>query len=187
MNRKLRLHSKDSIQKSGGPYLCLNFSRRLPQIFEVSSIFPGKFSPAGRIFFKNKCIEDFNRWFQRMSIISVESLGLSVQFTIHIFIIIMSCAAREPSVVFACCRTGCPIIPSFFLSIGAWCPPMTSCSIKCFQATQTLRHRPCNIDQRALSCCIHEGLMSLIKSVKQCLQSVNPGQFPIIRRPLNSR
>ena len=30
MNRKLRLHRKDSIKKFGGPYLCLNFSRRLP-------------------------------------------------------------------------------------------------------------------------------------------------------------
>ena len=146
MNRKLRLHSNDSIKKSGGPYLCLNFSRRLPQIFEVClQFFPENFPRQEEFFFKTNVQKILIGGFSACQLFSVESLGLRVQFTIHIFIFLMSCAARELSVVFASCRTGCPIIPSFFQSIGAWCPPMTSCSIKCFQATQTLRYRPCNI------------------------------------------
>ena len=53
MNRKLRLHSNDSIKKSGGPYLCLNFSRRLPQIFEVClQFFPENFPRQEEFFFK---------------------------------------------------------------------------------------------------------------------------------------
>ena len=54
------------------------------------------------------------------------------------------CATREPRVVLASCKIGCPIFLSFFLSLNiAWFPPMTSFSITvmeqfCFQATYRL-------------------------------------------------
>ena len=63
MNRKLRLHSKDSIKKFGGPYLCLNFSRRLLRFSKCVFNFSRKIVPGRKNFFLNKCIEIFNRWF----------------------------------------------------------------------------------------------------------------------------
>ena len=76
MTCKLNLQNKGLYSKISGTYLCLNFSRGLLQIFHI---FVCNFS---RTFLQT----NVQKMYVTLSVFSVESLGVRLQFTIHIFL-----------------------------------------------------------------------------------------------------